>query len=237
MKCRPSRGPAEASKCGTFGGVTLRRALASCVGLFVVLEAAAMALYPGGTWWEPGARGHRFWQNFLCDLSWRVALDGQDNRLGSLLSQAAMLVLVAGFVPFWVLVGGAGARGVRVLGIASVLGTAAVTLMPSDRFGSMHGVAVMVAAGTGLAASVLAARGQLRRGLVLEGCLGLAVLGAAAIDLALYVRTFSAGGPGPLALPALQKVALLLLLAWMGVVAAGGTQPRQRPDRRHETRP
>ncbi len=218
MECHPSREPKEASKCSTLGAV--RRALLSCVGLFVVLEGAAMALYPGGTWWEPTARGHRFWQNFLCDLSWRVALNGQDNRVGSLLSQAAMLVLVAGFVPFWVLVGGPGARGVRVLGFASVIGTGAVTLMPSDRFGAMHGMAVMVAATTGLTAAVLAAVGQLRAGDRVAGVLGLSVLGAGGVDFALYVQTFGSGGPGPLALPALQKVALLLLVAWMGVVAA-----------------
>jgi hypothetical protein len=204
----------------------VRRALLFSVGLFVVLEAAAMALYPGGTWWEPSARGHRFWQNFLCDLSWRVALDGKDNRVGSLLSQAAMLVLVGGFVPFWLLVGGAGGwhgtKGVRVLGLTSVLGTAAVTLMPSDRFGSMHGLAVMVAATTGLAAAVLAAVRQLRAGDRVAGGLGLAVLAAGGVDFALYVQTFGSGGPGPLALPAVQKVALLLLLAWMGVVAARG---------------
>ncbi len=203
---------------------TLALSLAASLALFALLEAGAMALYPGGTWWEPAARGHRFWQNFLCDLSWRVALDGQDNRAGSLLSQAAMLVLVAGFVPFWTLVGlrvgGSAARGVRALGFASVLGMVAVTLMPSDRFGALHGVAVMVAATTGLSATVLAA----------IGWLGVSVLGFAGVDFALYVRTFGSGGPGPLALPAVQKVALLLLLAWMGVVATrerrgGGMRP------------
>jgi hypothetical protein len=198
-----------------------RRALLSSVALFVVLEAGAMALYPGGTWWEPAAHGHRFWQNFLCDLSWRVALDGQDNHAGSLLAQAAMLVLVAGFVPFWLLAAERGVWAVRPLGFASVLGAAAVTLMPSERFGSMHGAAVMVATTTGLAAAVLAVIGQLRSGARLAGWLGVAVLAAAGVDFALYVRTFASpsGGPGPLALPALQKVALGLLLAWMTVVA------------------
>ncbi len=210
---------------GSLGPV--RRALAWSVGLFVVLEAVAMALYPGGTWWEPDARGHRFWQNFLCDLSWRVALNGQNNRVGSILSQAAMLVLVGGFVPFWMLAAGPRARTVRVLGICSVLGAAAVTLMPSERFGSMHGVAVMAAASTGLAAAVLAAVGQLRAGERVAGALGLAVLASAGIDLVLYVRTFASGGPGPLALPALQKVALLLLLTWMGVVASRRPSPRR----------
>jgi hypothetical protein len=226
VECRPSGEPKEASKCSTLGAV--RRALLSCVWLFAVLEAAAMALYPGGTWWEPTALGHRFWQNFLCDLSWRVALNGQDNRVGSLLSQAAMLVLVGGFVPFWVLVGGAGARGVRILGLASVLGTAAVTLMPSDRFGSMHGVAVMLAATTGLAAAVLATVARLRARDRLRGGLGVAVLATSAVDFALYVRTFAGGGPGPLALPAIQKVALMLLLAWMVAVATPGSQGQGR---------
>ena len=159
--------------------------------------------------------------------SWRVALNGRDNRVGSTLSQAAMLVLVGGFVPFWMLAAGPRARAVRVLGLCSVVGTAAVTLMPSERFGSMHGVAVMVAASTGLAAAVLAAVGQLRAGDRVAGSLGLAVLAFAGIDLVLYVRTFASGGPGPLALPALQKVALLLLLTWMGVVASRPARPRR----------
>ncbi len=198
-----------------------RWAVLASVVVFVALEGGAMALYPGGTWWEPSAHRHRFWQNFLCDLSWRTALNGQDNRTGSLLAQAAMLVLVAGFVPFWLLAGERGARGIRPLGFASVLGTAAVTLMPSERFGAMHGMAVMVATTTGLAAAVLAVVGQLRSGARLAGWLGVAVLGTAGLDFVLYVQTFASpsGGPGPLALPAIQKVALGLLLAWMTVVA------------------
>src|ERR1019366_7112935 len=71
------------------------------VAAFAALETAAMALYPGGTWWNPAARGHRFWQNYLCDLEWRVALNGQTNHWGSRLAQAAMLVLVLTLAPFW----------------------------------------------------------------------------------------------------------------------------------------
>lgn len=193
----------------------------AAVTVFAVLEAGAMVLYPGGTWWEPGAQGHRFWQNYVCDLAWRVALDGQDNRVGSWLAQAAMLVLAAGFVPFWLLAGERGAWGVRPLGFASVLGTAAVTLMPSERFGSMHGTAVIIASTTGLAAAVLAVIGQLRSGQRLAGWLGAIALAAAGVDFALYAQHLasSAPGPGSAAVPALQKVALGLLLAWMTVVA------------------
>ena len=42
----------------------------------------------------------------------------------------------------------------------------------------------------------------------------------AILDFVLYVHTMLHGGPGPLVLPVAQKLALLLLLAWMLVVAA-----------------
>ena len=75
--------------------------LVVCVGAFVALIVPAMALYPGGTWWEPHAAGHRFWTNFLCDLEWRTALNGTPNPVGARLAEGAMLSLVLAFVPFW----------------------------------------------------------------------------------------------------------------------------------------
>ncbi len=198
--------------------VRVRPVLVAAIALFAVLEGVAMALYPGGTWWEPAAHGHRFWQNFLCDLTWRVALNGQDNRVGAVFAQAAMLVLVGGLASFWWLVGRQ-VRLVRPLGLVSVAATVGVTLMPSERFGAVHGATVMVAAVSGLTAAVLAAVGQRRIGRKRAAALGFAVLGAGAVDLVLYTWTYASGGPGPIALPAIQKVALLLLITWMGVVA------------------
>jgi hypothetical protein len=206
--------------------LSMRRVLLACVGLFVVLEGAAMALYPGGTWWDPSAQGHRFWQNFICDLEWRVALDGRPNPVGSALAQAAMVVLVAGFVPFW-WAAPAWTRAVRTLAVVGVGGMLAVALMPSERFGSMHGVAVIFAAVPSIAATSLAAAGEWRVGRRIAAGVGAALLGVAALDLTLYARTMRDGGPGPVALPALQKIALGLLLTWMTMVAA--RRPRSRP--------
>jgi len=215
-----------------------------------VLEFVASVLYPGGTWWDAHTRGASFWQNFLCDLEWRVALDGEPNPVGSRFAQAAMLVIVLGMAPFWWLapllfvgdprVGGdPRARGsraasqpaeahiglrraVRALGLTCVAGTVAVVLMPSDRFGALHGVAVIVAGVPGLSAAVLAAIGLLlyEPRPRLGGALGAAMLAFALVDFALYVQTWLAGGPGPLVVPAAQKCALLLFLAWMVAVAA-----------------
>lgn len=202
-------------------------AILLAIAVFVGLELVAMHLYPGGTWWDRGARGYRFWQNYICDLEWRVTLDGRPNLLGSRLAEAAMLALILGFVPFWWIVPRLFwerrrlGRAVSVLGTVSVAGMVAVALMPSERFGVLHGVVVVVAGVPGLTAAVLATVALLRsepRPPVV-GPLGAAMLVFAVLDFLLYVRTIASGGPGPILLPAIQKVALLLLLAWMAAVA------------------
>ena len=153
--------------------------------------------------------------------------------VGARIAAGAMLALVLAFVPFWplaarlfavpALAGRAHTRlaaAVRVLGWTSVLGMIAVALMPSERFGALHGVAVVVAGLPGLTAAVLAATGQLLARRTLPGALGASMVTFAIADFILYVHTMLHGGPGPVILPLAQKVALLLLLAWMLVVAA-----------------
>jgi len=206
--------------------------VASVVG-FIALEVPAMLLYPGGTWWDAGTRGHRFWQNFLCDLEWRVGLDGRPNPVGSRLAQAAMLVLASGLAPFWVAVARlfhekAGmASAVRILGTLAVAGTIAVTLMPSDRFGAIHGAAVLIAGGPGLTAALLAVVGLLIAGPRprVEGWIGAATLAFALVNFVLYAAHYLAGVEGTPLVPAVQKIALTLLLAWMVAVGARAGAP------------
>ncbi|HEX4447257.1 MAG TPA: hypothetical protein VH044_10995 [Polyangiaceae bacterium] len=211
---------------------------------FVAMEGAAMCLYPGGTWWNATTRGHRFWQNYLCDLEWRVALDGQPNALGSTLAQAAMVLLVAGLAPFWLALPRLFAphssatpapderpawsgrtplvsRAVPALGLTSVVATTAAIFMPSDRFGALHGATVIVACVPGLAAAALAvlglARGEPRPRVA--AALGGAMLAFAFVDFVLYASHFLAHTEGSTLVPALEKVALILLLSWMVTVA------------------
>jgi hypothetical protein len=212
------------------------RSIVACVLGFVALELVAMHLYPGGTFWDRTSRGARFWENFVCDLGSGVALDGEPNELGSRFAQAAMLLLVVGFAPFWWTLPRLFLRlrrlglAVRFLGLVSLVGIVGATLLPSSRVGSLHGVMVLVAAGPGLTAAALAvaglslaeARPRLAAGV------GAGVLGFALLDSVLYVRTMLYGGPGPLLLPIAQKLALILLLAWMLIVArraATSTEP------------
>ncbi|HZU82606.1 MAG TPA: hypothetical protein VE987_06805 [Polyangiaceae bacterium] len=201
--------------------------IVGCVVAFVALELVAMRLYPGGTFWDPSARGARFWQNFLCDLESDVALDGEPNVVGARVARAAMLTMVLGFAPFWwtvprlfVSLPRLGSC-VRALGLASLAGIVAVTLMPSSRYGYLHGVAVIVAGLPGLSAAALAVVGLARAEARprVAAAIGAAMLASAGVDFALYARTMVGGGPGPRVLPIAQKLALILLLAWMVVVA------------------
>ncbi len=201
-------------------------ALVACVVGFAGLMVPAMCLYPGGTWWDSTTRGYRFWENFLCDLEWRVALNGQPNQGASHLAQAAMLILTTAFIPFWLSVTRLFDRPrlailVRSFGLASVVGIIAVVLMPSDRFGVLHGIAVVVAGLPGLGAAGLATAGLLlgEPRPRTAGWTGASMLVFALTDFALYVSHLIAHTEGTWLAAAAQKIALLLLLAWMIVVA------------------
>jgi hypothetical protein len=198
------------------------------LALFVALVAVAMAFYPGGTCWDVTTRGHRFWQNFLCDLEWRVALNGEPNLLGSRLAQTAMLLLVFGLAPFWFDVPylfaarqRVGGVAVRALGLTSVAATIAVVFMPSERFGALHGVMVIVACVPGLAAATWAVRGLALGEPRPRVCawIGGSMFVFALVDFVLYASHLIRHTEGTPAVPAIQKVALILLLTWMVALA------------------
>jgi len=194
-------------------------------GAFVVLFVLAVLEYPGGTDWDPRARGHHFWLNYLCDLTRSVALDGEPNPVGSVLAQAGTVVLALGLLPLWWLLpllftsrrrlGNA----VRSLGSVCVTGAVAVVLLPSDRFGSWHSAAIIFAGPPGLFAALLGVAGLAREKPVdrISAAIGAAMLGVAAIDFILYVSFIS--GTGPMIVAILEKVALILLLSWMVAIS------------------
>jgi hypothetical protein len=193
---------------------------------FVALSAAAMCVYPGGTEWDATTVGHDFWRNYLCDLQRQVALDGRPNALGSALARTAMLVIGAGSAFFWLLLAkGVShrpelARPVRMLGCLAALGVAGVALLPVDRFPHAHPLLMLGAGAPGIVASALALGGIASR----KGAFGLVLVGAGAVgtsaaELALYVRQVLAPAPDPEMLAMLERVALILVIAWMGMVA------------------
>lgn len=191
------------------------------VALFLPAAAAAAWLYPGGTWCDPSAIGHRFWGNFVCDLLHASSLNGRPNpgaaaaRLGMFALIGSMASLFGGLPSLWPARRRVGVA-IRCLGLLATLGMIGVPLLPSDRYGAWHGVAVMAAGGPGFVAVALALHAQLRApSTAATGRVGVAALAVSAIDMALYVHHWSSRSDCSTLLPIVQRFAMGLTLAWM----------------------
>lgn len=204
---------------------TLRLLTLALLGAFVALLVAAAYAYPG-------APAFDWARNYWCDLLHERAAGGASNALGAALAKAGFAALGASLVSFWLVVSTRAGkpnlvRFVAVAGALSAMATAAVGIVPSDRYPALHPPLALLAGGVGFvctAISIVAPLGN-RRATRLETLFGLPLLAAAALNIVLYVNAAYLGGSPSAALPAVQKVATLLLLGWMGSAlgAAGNT--------------
>ena len=109
----------------------------------------------------------------------------------------------------------------RAIGLATLPGTLAVALLPSDRFAAWHPYLMVLAGLPGLVAAALAVNGLAREGT--RHCVPLVIGGAAmvtsSLDFGLYIRQLANTGPGPAALAILERTAVILVLAWMWATA------------------
>jgi hypothetical protein len=123
---------------------------------FVVLTALAMALYAGGTWFDPTTAHYHFTGNFLSDLGMTHAFSGRANYGSSTLFCIALASVGAALVAFvWTwrefaferrraLVAGYGAA---VLGTLSGLAFVGVAFTPFDLALDAHNSLVIAAFG------------------------------------------------------------------------------------------
>lgn len=205
-----------------------RAALLAATATFVAITWVSMRLYPGGTSWDPSAHGHRFWTNFLCDLARPTALDGTPNPLGSALARVGMMALALGLLPFFALLARLAPRqrrlasATRALGTIAVFGAFAVTLLPGDRFGRLHGYACVAAAVPGISAALLGLVALLRDDAAPRAVawVGAAAVIVAAVDFALYLPDVLGLFPAVVAVAVLERLSVGLLLAWMLVCCA-----------------
>ena len=186
--------------------------------LFVVSMTVAASLYPGGTWFSPQTQGHSFWHNFVCDLLHQQGLNGANNpgapfALCGLLCQTIALGCL-----WWSLPGlmrGKSQLGlsIRVLGGLSSVATMLVPLSPSDRFGILHGVFVVLAGVPGFAAAILAVLGLPGRSFARLA--GLGTLLVASLSFLFYVHAQFLGGTLSPWTPISQRLATGCLLVFI----------------------
>jgi hypothetical protein len=160
------------------------------------------------------------------------AHNGRPNSLSVLLGTFGFASLAAALAAFWleiVVVFQDWRRGfVRWAGLVSSVATAAVALMPSDRFPVLHAPVVLLAGGLGFACGCICsawAVGHLATARVF-GFASLLLVSAAAVNLALYVWVAYFRGVDTIVLPAAQKVATFALVAW---IASGLSLSAGRP--------
>lgn len=200
-------------------------ACAAGLSLFVLLVGAAMWLYPGGTWFDARAVGHTFWENFLCDLFHRRALNGVDNSRSALLATVGTLLMFAALAAFFTLVSlfdprpRRSAKVTKVAGWLACAAGVAVPLTPSDRSRVGHLSAVLIACAPAIvatgAAVWLSVRAPVRRSITV---LSLMTLGFGTIDAILYAIAFGVDARLDrlyLTLPVFQRLATLSLLGWV----------------------
>jgi hypothetical protein len=113
------------------------------------------------------------------------------------------------------------ASWVRGIGGLSVLSFLAVPLTPSEVFGKLHAALALTSGGFGVLAAGLAVWALFcsdRRARAL-GALGALALMIAAFDAVIFVQHLGGPTPPPLLVPAAQKMAALLVSAWIAAVA------------------
>lgn len=194
---------------------------------FVTMMALAMAYYPGGNAWDPTFEGHDFWHNFWCDLLHHHAYNGRPNPLSSKLAWGAMCVLAPGIAAHFktaprLFRHDARAHGaIFGLGVLAALGLVVVSSSSSDRWPTLHGVAVLLAGPAGILAAVLTLIGLARRDSRgrISFWVGALMVAVALFALVQYARQFAFDAPNSVWLPVSQKLATALGLAWMCVVA------------------
>ena len=181
-----------------------------------------MWAYPGGTWWNPQRAGHAFWENFLCDLLHRTALNSEPNAVGAAVATAALLTFVVGLAVFWsIAVEWLGnqrrARWLARLGILGSLCLASVALTPSDQFPRWHTAAVLLGGLPALVTFLWFCAALVRSSRTPHATRALSLLLGLLIltSLVLYTQNAVGSGPALRILPALERVAVAILLVWM----------------------
>lgn len=180
-----------------------------------------MASYGGGSWLHPHASGHAFFQNFWCDLLREPAHNGRPNSTSVRLATLGFAALAAALAAFWREISNVfpdWRRGfVRFGGLVSSVATAAVAVLPSDRFPMLHAPVVLLAGGLGFACGCICSAWALRHLAAARvfGLSSLLLVGAAALNLGLYVWVVYLHGVDTMILPAAQKAATFALLVWI----------------------
>ncbi len=198
-----------------------------CAGIVFCLLGVSALLYPGGTVWDAETRHYDLVSNYLCDLLDPVAHCGVSNPLGSIIGISAFALAAVGLLlPVWL-----GAphlaraatwpRVTRALGVFALVNVLLLPVAGLTELRLAHDLAVFAAAIPGFGAAILLGfflwKGKLAPRWLTS--IGAAAAAVGVIDTGLYAIRLAGVQQFSIAGPALQKVALVLVLVWFPGVA------------------
>ncbi|MEX2755135.1 MAG: hypothetical protein Q6365_007045 [Candidatus Sigynarchaeota archaeon] len=114
---------------------------------YLALSTLAMALYPGGTKYDPSTAGYLFWNNMISDMGRTVAHNGAQNTASCALFVTAMNILAVTFIPYYISLSSLFSSNTKVnsyariaasLGIATGVLLALAAAFPQDLFQQLH---------------------------------------------------------------------------------------------------
>jgi hypothetical protein len=208
------------------------RATLGMLTLALAALATAAAAYPGGTQLDRQRVGYSLLGNFLCDLQSDPALDGRPNPVGARLLPLSLVLAAAALAGHWWLLAHAPARPGRAArwivgcGLLSSVSMACVPLLPALHLGLIVAAVAPGAAAASLGLVGLAADRPRRRGELAVGSVAL-LLGV--VDGIFYAQHDLRATPVTPALPALERLASLLLCAWVTLRAVGALRQEGSP--------
>jgi hypothetical protein len=193
------------------------------LALFVALMLRAFELFPGGTVCEPNAVGHRFWENFYCDLTGEITRRGEINVRAAESARAGFVSFAIALAPFFWLVGGMLSGRLRVvvrtLGPSSAVATVVLAWLPSVLSQTLHTTFVFAATIPGLVAMGAAVGGLLKSPLYALAVLGALALVLGSVNAAGYAWAIAHRTGCVPWLPAVQRLASIAMVAFMAGVS------------------
>lgn len=176
--------------------------------LFILLYIYAALVYPGGNYLEPNSHGFSILHNYWCDLLNEKAQNGQDNP-SSPIAITAMIILCVSLTVFWYYLPQAfdvnklNKATIRIAGIISMI-------IAMFIFTTFHDSALSYSGFFGGIAFVATLVGLYKSKRFKECAFGLLCLLLGIITFTIYKTR-----EGLIILPLIQKVTLLLCLAWI----------------------
>ncbi|MGB5361168.1 hypothetical protein [Eudoraea sp.] len=181
------------------------------MGLFVVLYILAAINYPGGSWIETDQEGFNFWNNYLCDLLDRNAINGELNS-ARFLARGSLGVLCLSLVLLWYYLPGLfsnKSKNVVVMWLAGILALVITMTLTSGT----HDITVRIAGFFAVIAFISCFVELYKANYFSLLFLGLACLLVFLVNYYIYET-----GTFIRSLPVIQKVTFICFILWFALL-------------------